>query len=495
MVRRSPAEAALVIIALTAAGLAWLDAGDWLGAVPTALAALTVPLACGALLGAAIRGVWGRRRGVWAACAMFLGPLAALTLLTLRVPLFGLWDGLLEGALLGCGVLWAAHRAFVDGAGLALAIGSLLISLTLLEAACRILLPAAPAFPSRSGAHFWLADAMRAGQENHSWDLRSKEIVCSVLYEGGYTGLLDARAESDVLLPQQFRPRAGAARRVLHLGDSMTFGFGVGRDETFTAGLQRLEPQTQHINGAIPGIAPDAYYVVMRQWLARQPIDMVVMYVFEGNDLDGLDDHYPCCHWQSLLTYDPGLALRCPQAPRLDVGEAGPTWLRYNSPPPYLLRVLIPYSAAAAHLGAAIVHQMSSQPLAVHQERQTQFTHLTAVLGAARDAAQARGVAFIVVVLPTREWVENPRSDRHLAPQIVAVARQLGVPVLDASDAVAAAAGRGESLFLPPPDPHFSVAGHAVIGRWLHQALAPLVDPAAADGAPDTGAAAEIPPR
>jgi len=481
------AEPVVVVIAAVTVVLAWLDLAVWITTPATALAALTVPIAFGVLLGAGLRRAIGRRCGAPAALALFVLPIVALTLLMLRFPLIGLWDAPLEGMLISAGLLWTAHAAFVDRSGVALALGSLLVSVVLLEIACRIALPDAPAFPSQNGAHFWLADAMRAGQENHSWDLRSKEIVCNVIYEDAYKGILDVAAERDVHLPRSFAAPTAAARRILHVGDSMTFGFGVGRDETFTADLQRLEPDVQQINGAIPGIAPDAYYLVIRQWLAHQKVDLSVMYVFEGNDLDGLDDHYPCCHWQSLLTYDSEVALRCPNAPTLDLGQAGTTWLRYNSPPPYLVRVLIPYSSAAAHLGAAIIGAMPNQPLAVRQPRELQFAHLAAILRAARDAAQAAHVQFAVVVLPTREWVENPASDRHLAPEIVAVARRLGIPVFDASDAVAAAAARGESLFLSQQDPHFSVAGHTVIAQWLHQQLAPLVDRAPTDKSPTPG--------
>jgi len=55
----------------------------------------------------------------------------------------------------------------------------------------------------------------------------------------------------------------------------------VRRFGTFTADLERLEPGTQHINGGIPGTAPDAYLVVLRQWLALHNVDLAVMYIFE----------------------------------------------------------------------------------------------------------------------------------------------------------------------------------------------------------------------
>jgi len=50
----------------------------------------------------------------------------------------------------------------------------------------------------------------------------------------------------------------------------MTFGFGTPRDQTLVADLEHLEPRVQHVNGSVPGIAPDAYYMLIRRWVARR---------------------------------------------------------------------------------------------------------------------------------------------------------------------------------------------------------------------------------
>ena len=85
-----------------------------------------------------------------------------------------------------------------------------------------------------------------------------------------------------VLFPERFTPRPGATRRVLHIGDSMVFGADVPRDQTFAADLEKLEPDVQHINGGISGMAPDDYLVVLRSWIARHPIDLAVIYSVRG---------------------------------------------------------------------------------------------------------------------------------------------------------------------------------------------------------------------
>lgn len=409
-------------------------------------------------------------------------PALVLTALVVRFPLVGLWDGLVEGVLIGLGVVGTAHRLLADRSRAAVGAVSMIASLMVLEVSCRLFLPAPPAFPIESGPHLFLADALRVGSMNESWDARSKDFVCSVIHEDQYPVIFGpGQLDSQMTVPRQFSARADKQRRVLHVGDSITWGLGVARDQTFTAYLERLEPETQHINAGIPGTAPDAYLLVMRRWLALREVDAAVLYLFEGNDLFGLDDSYPCADWQSLLSYtDAGAELRDVTASRVDLGNAGFTWLRYNSPPPYLVRVLIPHSVAASHLAAAIVAANRRQPFAHNLPPQTALLHLGAILRAAREDAERHAIPLIAIVIPSRFWVEHPDKTHHYSPAMIEAAKAAGVLVYDAWDAISAAVGRGENVFLDVPgDPHFNAQGHELIARWLHNQLAAATRPSA----------------
>jgi hypothetical protein len=427
----------------------------------------------GALVGILVRRLRGGRRGGLVFALACVGvPAVAVTSLIWRFPIVGFWDAALDGILVGAGVLWTAHRAFgrseVLLMGLAAA-GSLL----LLELGCRLFLPPPPAFPTTEGPHVLLADAMRAGARLHSWDLLSKEIVCAAVYGDSYRGIVDVSGERDIVLPRAFPAEEAGHRRVLHLGDSMLFGFGVPRDATVTAALERLESDAQHINGGVPGTAPDAYLVLLRAWLARVPVDAVVMHVFEGNDLIALDDHYPCSDWQSLLVYGPqGPTLRYPTTPATpDLSHAGWIWLRYNSPPPYVLRALMGHSAAAGHLSAALLAAMSRAPLAVQQGVDAQRAHLQSILRAARDETRAKAATFTVVVIPDRARLLDPAHSGD-ATSIADLSRGLGIPTVDLSEPLGEALRRGADLYLPN-DPHFNPAGHALVAGYLHGRLVP----------------------
>jgi hypothetical protein len=308
-------------------------------------------------------------------------------------------------------------------------------------------------------------------------DLLAMDLVCLVAYGDRYAPILDqSRSQRDVVTPQTFSPRPDATRYALHLGDSMAYGFRLPREEAVTAALERLEPGVQHINAAIPGTAPDAYLAELKRWVETHRIDRVVMHVYEGNDLYGLDGLFPCCDWQSLLVYDSaGATLRCANPSKPDLSHAGWRRLRYHNPPPYLLRALVGTSVAASHLAASMVLE---QTFSVDQPMDTRLDHLEAILRSARDLLAAHRIAFVVDVVPTRAWLEALNTwDRH-APEIVERARRAGVPVLDGSDVFRSAVVGGQQLFLDDPqDIHFNAAGSALWAKWLHEQLPAVVPP------------------
>lgn len=435
----------------------------------TVITVLVGPLGLGALMGLALRRVCGGRRlrGSAAALGCLVVPAAAAFYLGLRFPVLGVWDTAVEAALVGVGVVWTAHRALADWREALLALTALAASLLLLEIGCRVLLPPPPAFPTAAGVHLFLADAMRAETSLQHWDTLSKDIVCTIAYDD-YPGMFDPNMQRDVVTPRRVTLRPDVSRRVLHVGDSITFGFATPREQTFVADLERLEPGVQHVNGSVPGIAPDAYYMLIRRWIARAHFDLVVMYVYEENDLQGLDSLFPCCDWQALLTYEGQTARpRCREASKIDLAGAGWTWLRYESPPPYLVRALIGSSSAAAYLGAALV----AEPFFItNQSMEERLAHLEAILRATRDDLQAKAVPFLVVVLPGRRWAEDPTWSDYHAPEIMAAAQRLGVAALDASAVVREAVASGKSIYLSNPesnDIHYNPTGHQVIANWL----------------------------
>ena len=433
----------------------------------TTLAVLALPVVMGSLLGLVLRQVFqGRLRGFPSGLGCVVLPAAAVFWVGLRFPIVGVWDTLLESILVGVATLWTAHQVFGGSKERLLFAGAWVGSFILLEIACRLFLPPPPGFPTGNGIHLFLADAMHAESNLQHWDTLSKDVVCSIVYDT--PGMFDPGMSRDIVTPRGFTERAGVTHRVLHVGDSMTFGFGVEREQTFVADLERAEPTVQHVNAAVPGIAPDSYYLLIRRWVATEHFDLVVMYVYEENDLQGLDSQFPCCNWQALLAYEGGSAqARCPQATEVDLGRAGWTWLRHESPPPYLARALIGWSSAAAYLSAALVVEPF---FVVNQSTPQRLSHLELILRATLEELKAKGISFLVVVLPGRRWAEDPSYPDYAAPAILAAAQRVGVAAIDASTVIREAVASGTKIYMTNPennDIHYNTTGHQIVANWL----------------------------
>src|SRR5262249_42896100 len=136
--------------------------------------------------------------------------------------------------------------------------------------------------------------------------------------------------------------------------------------------------------------------------------------------------------------------------------------------PPYLVRVLVGSSSAAAYIGAA----MAREPyFLVDQPLSTRLEHLESIVRTARDVLAARHIPFLVVVLPSRTWIDERETWQHYAPQILEVMQRLGVRAIDPSDVLRDAAVRGQQVFFEHGDIHFNAHGHALLAMWLHEQL------------------------
>ncbi len=469
----------------------------------TAAAVAFCPVAAGMMIGAAVRNVLRRRlSGVVAATACLVVPTITAMAAVLLLPVIGLWDGATEGALFGVGVCLTLHQMWSDPRLVATSALSFAAALALLELGTRMFLGPPPAYPIGDGPHFLLADVLRTaapdspthhhgaipyllerevmhGEIDGPMGIRppsamvTKEIVCSIVYGDAYTGAVDVRGELARVFPRPVPSRPGTSRRVLHIGDSMVFGANVPRDQTFTVRLDELEPDVQHLNGGISGMAPDDYLAVLRRWVEEQPVDLAIMYLFAGNDLIGMDAPHPCSAWQSILTYDDGNArLRYPSTPQTEHG-LGVQWLVYNSPLPFLLRTAIAGgSATAAFVGAAFDAWVSQ---VAWNRGGDQVEHLEAILRSARDELRERQIGFLVVVLPKAGTIGIPDgATDYLARHVRDIIARLGIPGLDASDVIAESLARGEHP-IQPDGSHFNEEGHRLIAAWLHARLPVVV--------------------
>lgn len=428
-----------------------------------ALGFLILPVLLGLALGSLLRRVRGRRfAGVPAGLLLALGPPLLVLPIACLIKRLGLWDAEALALLTSLPLTGMAHTLGTKRAPLLLAGSTFALGLVGLEGLARLALPTPPAFPPPSEALLWIAPLETRLQEGRL-HAQSAAAACALLYPQGRDPL-----DERLRVPPQ------ATRRVLHVGDSLVFGSGVTEAERFTTLLQRLRPGEAHLNLGLPGTSADAQLLAVRRVLQRTRVDVVALHVFVANDFLEMDRPYPCCRDGALLQWpDQGPPqVRCAQAdPRPERGMLG--WYLSRSPAPLPLRVATAHSWLARHLVALqvrVTERLGDGPAA---PRERQVDHYRRTVRLLHDELKARGIPLVLVLLPVRTAVrQGPTGD---ADEVVRLARDLGVPLLDAWTQVARELGtRAESaLFLDQPagDPHFNAAGHHVLAAWLARVL------------------------
>lgn len=79
--------------------------------------------------------------------------------------------------------------------------------------------------------------------------------------------------------------------RILTLGDSMTFGWGVGDQDTYPALLEESLRKSGHANvevingGYVGGLSPDTFYVYLKNQGMKLKPDMILLNLFVFNDI------------------------------------------------------------------------------------------------------------------------------------------------------------------------------------------------------------------
>jgi hypothetical protein len=237
-----------------------------------------------------------------------------------------------------------------------------------------------------------------------------------------------------------------------------------------------MEPDVEHVNASIAGTGPDVYLALARLFTQQHDFTAVVMHLNPNDYFDVDDRQYPCSNWEPLLIYDSAGARLRYDTPH-ERRKSRFAWLMQNSPPLYLLRACLKFSALAAHLAGAQIligrrlgYAVPDAGTAVRE------SNLTAILRDARDELSARGIALVVNTFRDRPAIESGIREDNWAGEsrMKRIAEELGIVTIDAWEPLRAAQERGVQLYSTwagPRDRHFNSQGHALIANWLHQEL------------------------
>lgn len=290
-----------------------------------------------------------------------------------------------------------------------------------------------------------------------------------------------------------------ATRAVLHLGDSLTEGFGLDTergDRPFAAVLEAATPGVAQINAGQSATAPDYYLALERHWLPKLPVGLVVLHLFAGNDVDGMGSTFDCCAGQPLFdaSHTP-LRERCP-LPQWEPGYGQSLrWFLAHSPPPSIVRALTPQSMLARlwvvqqerlrrmlepGRGAASNNEdreRSAAPVVPNLERQ--WRELEHVLQTLDADLRARGIPLIVSVIPVRTALakRDPHATEgwRICQRMLEMCRRLGLHTLDPGLAIETWARQDglDAVFEARNGVHFNAEGHRRYAVWLMEQVGP----------------------
>jgi lysophospholipase L1-like esterase len=242
---------------------------------------------------------------------------------------------------------------------------------------------------------------------------------------------------------QGFRDLAGSKRTGrlwIILGDSVTFGVGVGYDATFAGMLQAKVPDVAVCNTAVVGYSLENYRDVLRSLLGQGKTPEHVLLFYCLNDIYGYFDNVPSdCD---------------------TIGQKCLGLLRQNSKLYILAKALLTDRSKSYF----------TYDQGFYSDAQV-LDRAVKTLNEIQQMTKAAGSELTVVILPYEYQIRSPEA-ANLEPQHVLRARldAQHIAYLDASDWFRSSGQDSRALYLYGDAMHFSPRGHAVLFAQLVEA-------------------------
>jgi lysophospholipase L1-like esterase len=349
-----------------------------------------------------------------------------------------------------------------------LALGSLLVALLLAEGLLRLLV--APGVPTAANDRGFFArfDPELGWAPRSSVSGLHRDKGFSVLVSQNRFGL---RAPDDLETG-----RRGAARRMLVLGDSYVWGYGVPQEQLFSDPHVH-QSEVEIVNFGVSGYGTDQALLLYRRLGTRFEVDEVVLAFTPYNDVENNLASRQYDREKPYFTVENG-GLRLHDAHVVDwVWRTRADKIRVSS------RILNLIDSAALQIRNRVL-RATAEPEGVAEardearraaevtSRDRDGVELTRILiRTLAEEVRARGADFSVVFVPYKPHVLADLPENHpLVPLLAAALTTDGIPYHEPYPFFLAGASAGRSLF-NPLDNHLSPDGHREFARHL-------VDPA-----------------
>ncbi len=260
-------------------------------------------------------------------------------------------------------------------------------------------------------------------------------------------------------------PPAVPVLRVLVLGDSFTWGWGVAQGQVFTDLLQRRLPAVAIANRGVNAFGTSQEYLLMQRELAERHYDVVMLMFFHNDLTDNID----------------------PDSGRRPIfALEGDALVPRNQPPEPLMtplqrlfkehsRALDLISFSATQFGrwlnpveALNIVPEGSEDIDYHTLPGAAVT--MRLLAEMHRLAAGNGAQFILVYLPHHSEIQHLPSRAPYLRAVHALVRDTaareGIPLVDLAPAFNEAAQAGQAVIYPH-DAHWTPTGHALAADVL----------------------------
>ncbi len=297
-------------------------------------------------------------------------------------------------------------------------------------------------------------------------------------------------------------------KRIVFVGDSFTFGEGVGTDENYPAATERLLTQNgmqvEVVNAGMAGVGIDWYYLTLKEKLLALSPDFVVVGVHIGTDLT--DDFV---YFKTPEADANGLPTRMTSSLQYVDSDGSrrytTTPMRYRIP---ILRSLHSFIYISTLLSGPYTpsseRELTGTPCLISpgcHDLDENFTRAAKLIAAMDALARQNGARLVVVLIPWEYqlprnllsrlqlgiYVDSTR--RHYpSDRLRSLLEERGVATFDLLPAFEAYNGNEELIY--PYDRHWTPAGHRVAAN----VIAPVLEKILTGDAESPSAETEVSP-
>ncbi len=304
-------------------------------------------------------------------------------------------------------------------------------------------------------------------------------------YRGTISNVIDFHNEVTInslgLRGPEVPPKPTGGFRILSIGDSFAFGYGVEPDESYAgvleAHLRTTQLEIECLNGGVPGYGvPDAVDWLETYGLDLKP-DLVLLSVYLGNDI--MD--------ATQKSREDGFSFLFPGAGPM----RGPLLWLYGHSHAFRLGLRNDFKGVRAVLGLPdppvidamreMAQSFSSDTDLGREGRSANLTAFSQLL----ELADRQGFHLAAMIIPSRFMLESdyreavltrlgmdaknhdPEAPWRFFQESFAA---FGIPTLDMTPAIQQALANSDPVYFKA-DPHWSAAGHRLAGDALHRFL------------------------